>query len=118
MQIKFALGYPLIGYRDLYPGVDFTLDQYSLDDAASTIIIALLDSFAALQVQLTAANSEAGIKKVDEIEFQTSKGVSGSVLALRSAGRQIVQQISSAMAIPIGSDIFASGGSGVAGLFL
>lgn len=107
-QIKFALGYPIFGYAYLYPGTDFTIAQFGADTDASALIIGLLTSFSNLQTMLAQADNDAGIKKVDEIEFQDSKGVSQSTTSLRSSGRMIVQQISSAMGLPIAQDIFAS----------
>jgi hypothetical protein len=56
-------------------------------------------------------HTQAGIKKVDEVEFFGSSGA-GNVAAseMRKLGRQWVNQLSVTFGVPIMHDIFGGGG--------
>lgn len=82
----------------------------NLSDDGEVLVASYLESLATIdQALLTATTVNAGIKKVDEIEF-FANGSSSRVVSIKNAGRQYVSRLSILLGVPIYGDYFGSGG--------
>lgn len=117
-QIRLYLGYP-DGFRFKHTRLESVLDNLSPE--AETLIGTLLTNLATIEARILAGATNtslsvmmAGLKRVDEIWFETGTTKSSTVNAgfqnLKDAGKYYVGRISVITGVPIYSNVFGGGG--------
>jgi hypothetical protein len=109
-KIRTVLGYPNL-FRYKNPRLESALE--SVDADGEVIVRAELAAIAEIDTALLSGGSafdSAGLKKVDEVEFQTGS-ISLTVAAqMQRTGRIHIGRISSFFGTPINGDYYGSGG--------
>lgn len=104
-QIRLYLGYPDF-FRYKHTRLESVLENLS-PESELLIVDALTKLVTIEDASLEAGTAGAGVKRVDEIWFET-----GTVRTteIKKTGRQYVGRLSIITGVPIYSDVFGSGG--------
>lgn len=104
-QIRLFLGYP-DHFRYKSTRLEGVLDNLSPE--AETQVAELIGQIKDIETQaLSAGTVNAGLKRVDEIWFETG---TTRVTTVRKTGRHYVSRLSILLGVPIYSDYFGGGG--------
>lgn len=109
-KIRTVLGYPNL-FRYKNPRLESALDAVDTDGEA--IVRAELTAIAQVDTELLSGGGgfdSAGVKKVDEIEFQTGSVSMTAIAQLQRIGRVHIGRISSFFGTPINGDYYGSTG--------
>lgn len=111
-RVRFYLGVSSI-HRYLNPRLEGLWG--ALDTDAEFIIQEILGQLAVIDSRLFGTDGEAGfaakaagIKAVEEIQFQT--GAAPVDVSLRKLGRALVGRLSSMLGVPVYADVYGAGG--------
>lgn len=114
-DIRHYLGFPDV-FRSVNSRLESAMDvvggRPDSVEQVEEILAEIAAAIAAMKPSsATGLHTQAGIKRVDEIEFFGNAG-SGNVAAseMRKVGRQWVNRLSIVMGVPIVHDIFGGGG--------
>jgi len=105
-KIRRYLGYPDV-FRYANTRLESAIEVIGGRAEVQTLVEADLTALDAIDAKLSsAASSQGGIKRVDDIEFYQGQVVS----QIQSDGRRIVGRLSITFGVPIEGDYFGSGG--------
>lgn len=103
-KIRLYLGYP-DHFRYKHTRLESVLTNLSAE--AETLVGEILTKLDTVEVQLLDSANTAGIKRVDEIWFETG---GSRLLGVRKSGRTYAARLSIITGVPIYSDVFGSEG--------
>ncbi len=116
MNIRFYLGYPqlFLGFSNRLESAIRVIQE---DADAVLLVQSILEKLGKVSADLDESYINAGLKRVEEIEWYAGKDGNGStqIIGITAQGRQLVNQLSILFGVPKNADIFGKSGYGTDG---
>lgn len=109
VKIRLSLGYPDV-FRASNPRLEDAIDVVGERPDTQAEIETILARIAAADTKVNNVLEQAGVKRVDEVEFFGGSDGATSLDEVRSHGRMWVNRLSIAFGVPRANDIFSGRG--------